>query len=141
MPLSHSIASWVRELRASDISLLFFSDLNIEQLHEAIRYGVFKQTQRVIDRQSDVDLAVIMRGIYLEYGENRPTRIVDQVRDLNARVLDVCVSRVSAEVLAYSTYITDRDKGVQLAIAPAPQNVSIKGDRILELGVRTLADP
>ena len=44
---------------------------------------VYNQTNHVISRQSDMNLQIIMRSIYLQYGKNLPTGIPEQVQELN----------------------------------------------------------
>lgn len=115
------------------VSDLFFSDLNIDALQQGIRSGVYyKSCQKYnIGRQSDEELKVIMRSIYLQYAKNRPFDIVEQVRELNAYVLTYAVERVLNEVSMYNRYRQD------LASLPEPMersaNTSSKGSRTLEI--------
>ena len=64
-------------------------------------------TSKVIDNQSERELRVVMRSIYLQYARNLPTNIVEQVRDLNSKVLDYIVPKIIIEVKQYDTYIRD----------------------------------
>jgi hypothetical protein len=111
------------------ISSLFFSTQNSEALHGGLRYKIFKRTGRVIGRQSDVELRVVMRSIYMQYAKHLPYRVADQVRELNGRVLDYVVPRIVTEMSHYSTYTKDASS------LPVPlehaQNMSSKGSRTL----------
>jgi tRNA uridine 5-carbamoylmethylation protein Kti12 len=86
------------------VSELFFSTHNINILQEGLRYMVYKKTQKVIDKQSENELLIIMRSIYLQYAKHMPYNIIAQVKNLNSKVLDFAVSKVSSEVIQYYDY-------------------------------------
>lgn len=115
------------------VSELFFSDLNIDALQQGIRNGVYHKScqKHVIGRQSDEELKVIMRSIYLQHAKNRPFEVLEQVRELNAHVLTYAVERVLNEVTMYKRYRED------VASLPDPMdraaNTSSKGSRVLEI--------
>lgn len=115
------------------VASLFFSEHNISILHEGIRYKVYMLTNRtaVIDRQSDVDLRVIMRSVYLQYARHLPYRVVDQVKELNTRVLDFAVPRIVMEIDQYANYT------MHASTLPVPlehsKNMSSKGDKVLQM--------
>lgn len=113
------------------VSELFFSHHNIDILQNGIRYSVFKRTSdlKVIDGQSENELLIIMRSIYLQYCKHKPYNIVEQVRDLNSKVLDFAVPRILVELNQYVNYKKDA------SALPIPlehsKNVSSKGTKIL----------
>jgi len=111
------------------VSSLYFSATNVGALQHGLRYGVFVRTGDVVGEQSEEELRAIMRGVYLAHGVNLPYGVVEQVRSLNARVLEFAVPRVADAVAAYRGYVRDRDAAPQL-LQPA-QNVSSKGERSL----------
>lgn len=112
------------------VSSLFFSRHNIDTLQSGIRYSVYKrsQNQHIIDNQSENDLMVIMRSIYLQYSKNLPYNIVEQVKKLNSMVLDYCVPNILREVNQYNNYTND------ISSLPIPlehaKNMSSKGTKI-----------
>jgi hypothetical protein len=110
---------------------LFFSDLNVNALHEGIRYTVYSKSsqQIVLDRQSDTELRVIMRSIYLQYAKHLEDSVVEQVRDLNKMVLDFAVGRVITEVDQFVNYRNDVSK-LPVPLEPA-KNMSSAGQKIL----------
>ena len=114
------------------LNTLFFSAENIEALQQGLRYLVYKHScqKYVIDRQSDDDLKIVMRSIYLEHAQHQPFAITEQVRNLNAKVLDYCLPRVLNEIDAYMKF---RQEISQL---PTPMersaNVNSKGTKVLE---------
>jgi hypothetical protein len=115
----------------NEVSSLFFSDHNVNTLHEGIRYSVYKGTNNhaVIDRQSDNELRVIMRSIYLQYARHLPYRVVDQVKELNTRVLDFAVPRILVELNQYANY-THHASTLPIPLEHS-KNVSNKGQRVL----------
>ena len=59
----------------SKVSNLFFSEENIDILQNGIRFVVYKKTKEIISKQSEPELQVIMRSIYLQYAKNLNTNI------------------------------------------------------------------
>ena len=117
----------------NDVSVLFFSSKNLAALQHGIRYGVYKASagKHVVGNQDETVLRVIMRSIYLTHAVNLPYGVVDQVRDLNRRVLDYAISVVLTAVTAHERYAQDISKPVE--IMQYAQNVSSKGERSLRL--------
>ena len=94
----------------SAATILFMSKTNVDAVQDAIRYRVWVETggQSVIGRQSDVELAIVMRSIALQHGRNDgASDPISQVRDLNARVLEWTVPRIVGEVGQYMRYRQD----------------------------------
>ena len=118
----------------SPLSDLFFSRMNVDALQEGIRYKVYIQSnkKRVIGRQSDTELEVIMRSIFLQHSNAvSGASLVEKVRSLNEKVLAFCVPLILREIQQYSTYRND------ISQLPVPmdrqQNVSSAGDKFLLL--------
>lgn len=113
------------------VSALFFSQHNINILQDGIRYMVYKKTNNntVIGNQSENELLVIMRSIYLQYCNNRNYEIVSQVKELNTKVLDYAVPVILVELNQYINYEKDASR------LPVPLehslNVSSKGTKVL----------
>jgi Family of unknown function (DUF5761) len=121
-------------LERSPLSDLFFSVQNINALQEGIRYRVWLQTdkQYVIGRQNDTELKVVMRSIFLQYGQPRlGADCVEQVRDLNKLVLDWTVPEVLSNLKQYEVYRRD------ISTLPIPmeraQLSTTKGTKVLEI--------
>ena len=115
------------------LSDLFFSPQNMEALQQGIRYLVYEKSckKHVIDKQSEEDLHIVMRSIYLQHALNLPYMIVEQVRDLNKKVLDFIVPRVLNEISIYMEYKR------RVSTLPVPlarsENTSVTGTKTLEL--------
>ena len=112
---------------------LFFSTKNIGFLQDGIRYTIYTKTNKrhIIEPQSETELQIIMRSMYLQYSKNRPENVVDQVRDLNTKVLDYVIPRILSELNQYVNYKHD------ITYLPVPlersKNMSSKGTEFLHL--------
>lgn len=121
------------EVMANDLSRLFFSDMNIDALQEGIRFLVWRNTcqKHVIGRQSEEELKIIMRSIYLQHSKNLPFAILEQVRELNGKVLEYAVEKIVNELNIYLKYCDD------LSSLPVPMqhatNTSSRGTKVLEI--------
>ena len=116
----------------NELSDIFFSRMNIDYIQEAIRYLVFEKScgKHVIDKQSETELIIVMRSIYLQYGQNRLSKLNDHVRDLNTQVLNFCVPKIIQEINIYLRYRKD------ISALPVPMDrgefVSSKGTKVLQ---------
>ena len=61
----------------------------------------------MIDNQSVEELLTVMRAMYLQYGKNQPTRIREQIEELNQIVTDWAVPKIVAECSMHKTYLHD----------------------------------
>lgn len=116
----------------NELSDVFFSRANIDAVQEGIRYQVYKKScgSHVIDKQSETDLLIVMRAIYLQYGNHRPYKLLDQVKQLNQVVIDYCVPKILEEIKLYLYYRKD------ISALPVPMErgefISSKGTKVLE---------
>lgn len=97
--------NWYR----TQLSDLFFSPENMQIIQNGIRAGVFKMShgQYVVGQQSPDELRIIMRSIFLQYSQNLPTNIKEQIALLNNYVLDYAVGQVYGEAQGYMKYKYD----------------------------------
>lgn len=118
-------------LTKTEVSRLFFSDLNVDVIQTAIIDTVKQITGKEISRQSDSELFLIMRSIYLQYARNDPNNFVPEVRSLNTRVVEYCIDVVVANLSQYLRYIQEVGR------VPVPQErgafISSAGSKTLEL--------
>ena len=119
-------------LNTTPLSDLYFSESNINALQEGIRYRIFQETDGkfTIGRQSDTELKVVMRSIFLQYSLNRDGDVLGQVRSLNARVLDWVVPEVLSNLKQHVTYI--RDASTMPMPLERSQLLTSKGTKTLE---------
>ena len=115
----------------NQLSDLYFSRKNIDALQEGIRYQVYVRTNNthIINRQSDTELAVVMRSVYYEHSRNLPFDIIGQVKQLNAKVLEYCVNDIISEIRMRLHYQKDID-AVPMPL-PQPLSMSSAGSKTL----------
>lgn len=113
---------------------LFLSRLNTDALQDAVRYRVYVETEGryTIGRQSDAELALVMRSVLLQRGRNDDaSSAVEQVKELNTLVLSWCVPRIISELDQYVHYREDVSR------LPVPMRwgglATSKGSRTLEM--------
>lgn len=96
-------------LDETDLSNVFFSDANMESLQMSIRYGVHERTKKVISKQSDKELYIIMRSIMLQYAnfQTAVSETIDEVKRLNAKVITYCIDNISSNVMQHVKYLED----------------------------------
>lgn len=124
------------------LTLLFFSDENIANIQKLIRMLVFKHTEQVIDNQSETELLIVMRSVFLEYSahpelidESMPQKqkkllykkYTREVARLNEIVVNMTVPDVVSQVRQYFDYL--RDASQQPYQIATPQNDSVAGAR------------
>lgn len=104
-----SVKGIVEKTAVSDV---FFSDMNMDIVQKSIRYGVNQRTGKVVAKQSDNTIYIIMRSILLQYANFRVgvADLADEIRSLNSRVVEYCVDNISSNVQQYIGYIKDLEK-------------------------------
>jgi hypothetical protein len=115
----------------SKLNQLYFSKKNLDLIQDMIRYRVYiKSNQKyIISRQSNVEVQIVMRSIYLQQSTNLPTNIKEQITYLNNLVADWCVEKIIPEVEQHVGYI--RDISYYPMPIDLPKNMSQKGSRTL----------
>ena len=113
------------------LNQLFFCKKNMNTIQDMIRFNVYEKSDKkyIIDRQSDIELEIIMRSIYLQHSPNLPDKIKEQLKYLNNLVSNWCVEKIIPEVQQYNGYI----KEIEYMPLPIdlPLNLSSKGSRSL----------
>lgn len=91
------------------VNSIFFSDMNVKVLNDAMRYGVYQKTKQVIGEQSQNELAIVMRSIMLQYANFQASadQVIEEVKRLNQKVLLFCVDMISSNVLQQLQYLED----------------------------------
>jgi hypothetical protein len=66
--------------------------------------------------------------MYIQHAKNLPYQVVEQVRKLNAFVLEYCVNQIVSEVSMYKSYLND------ITSLPKPMthsiNTSLRGTKV-----------
>lgn len=117
------------KLDETHTSQVFFSQMNVDALQGEIVRRVSETAGRPISRQSDFELLIVMRSIYLQYSNNDPATVVDEVRWLNGKVLDFVIPNVMSNIIQFQRYMDEIGKN------PIPidhaRSVSSKGNKSL----------
>ena len=117
----------------NQLSNLYFSNENIQNVHDEIRQGVYQKSNgRLQVGPQNIDtLKIIMRSIYLQNALNQPNNIQKQLKALNQLVLDFCIPQVTGEAEAYIKYRND----VSYLPTPLqrPAYISTAGSNSLEM--------
>ncbi len=123
--------AFTHAVEANLLNQLYLSPENIENVQQRIRYEVYKASngEHVIGKQSEIELIIIMRSIYLTYGKNLPTHIEKQIKELNDLVLLDVVPKIMSGIAGDLRYLYDAS--VQPMPLAHPTNMSNKGMKIL----------
>lgn len=90
----------------TDLSNVFFSINNIERIQLSIIMKVYKDSDNrfQINKQSEQELLIIMRSIYLQYSKNLDTNIKEQINQLNKLVVDWSSENIISNIEQYLSY-------------------------------------
>lgn len=127
--LRDSVLSSIHQC-ASPLSNAFFSAVNIERIQTQLRIVVREKTGHVIDRQSDEQIVIVMRAMYVLYAYHGQD-VEPEVRRLNAIVLSQLAPMVGTGVSQYFGYL--RDASQMATPMERPKNMSVKGQNTFEL--------
>lgn len=116
-------------LQPTELSARFFGPGNVEQLQRQLQGAIRARTGFVIDRQSDEQLLIVMRYVYVQSGRNFGG--AEEVRRLNELVLREIVPQVGAGLAQYLAYL--RDASTLPVPIPRGQATSVKGTKTTEL--------
>jgi hypothetical protein len=119
-------------IQKNPVSDVFFSKANIDYLQKRIQQIVYERSngEYQIGRQSDTELEIIMRSIYLQFSVNRPDDIRAQIQDLDRRVLDESIPSIMTGVQQYIQYTKDINQMYKPIDMPRSENS--KGNKSLE---------
>jgi hypothetical protein len=116
----------------NDLNTAFFASQNVNLLQRQIKHFVYESSggKFLIDRQSDSELVIIMRSIYLQNARNLPNNIKEQVEHLNELVVKYAGPIIFSNVKQYYGYISDINR--LPTPLEQPKNMSSAGTRTLE---------
>ena len=116
-------------LQQTPASRMFFAQANVDTLQKRLQQEIQKRTGMRIDRQSDEQLLIVMRYVFIQSGSNMGS--ANEVARLNELVLAEIVPQVGAGLMQYIDYL--RDASTLPTPIPRGQATSIKGLKITEL--------
>lgn len=103
---------------ATPLNTAFFSKDNVTALQMALIDRIRQSLGLVLDRQSDWEMMLMMRQVYLDSADNWPTDVNAEVSRLNSMVLQLAAQAVSTNVTQYMAYSTDVNVPIA-ALTPA----------------------
>jgi len=95
---------------STPLNTIYFSEANLENLQSEIASAVYQMSgnkRYIIGRQNDADLKTVMRSYYLQYAQNDPARVSEEIELLNNRVIGWCANNILVEIEAYKYYRKD----------------------------------
>lgn len=110
------------------LSLKYFGKNNVNKIQNLIILEV-KTSGYTIGRQSEIQLQIIMRSIYLSNSKNLMTNIDYQINELNKMVVDEAVKVIIPNIKQYLGYRKDISSPRQMMAHPT--SVSSKGEKSL----------
>jgi ActR/RegA family two-component response regulator len=110
------------------LNTLFFSDFNRNLLQRGIRQTFKDKTGIAIDYQNADDLYGIMRMVFINNSGDHYSRVNEQVKEMNTRVIATAVSQIQTGVSQYIAYARD----IETISVPLDQpiNTSTVGKKI-----------
>lgn len=93
----------------SVFSMLYFSSENINEVQRLIKYNVYKQANFRIDNQSEQEILIIMRTIYLEFSKipQKQEYYTYEIARLNQLVVERAIRIILSEIAQQKKYIFD----------------------------------
>jgi len=101
-------------IEISKLRSFYESNANIENLHELIRKETYRTTGRLIGRQSDRELRIIMKLVYDGYAEHRPNQLLDQINSLNQQTLRFCMKSILNNISDREHYVNNLDENLHM---------------------------
>lgn len=119
-------------MQNTPVSILFFSDENINRLQKKIRTSVYNLSNgkfKLDVEQDQQDLILVMRAVYLDYGKNLDSHVVAQVKLLNQKLLETIMPDIMTNVKQAYGYLQDISQPLKPIVRPL--NVSNAGRKTL----------
>ena len=92
------------------LNQLFFSQKNIDIIQNQLRYTVWEKSNKkfVIDKQSETELIIIMRALFLQNAKNLPYDITKQIEDLNQLTVNEILPKALSNIQQYIGYLENK---------------------------------
>jgi hypothetical protein len=107
------------------LNTLFFSQFNQNLLQRGIRQAFKNKTGIAIDRQNPDDLYSLMRVVFINNSGDHHSRVNEQVKMMNERVIETALGQIQTGVSQYMAYVKDIDT-ISVPLAQ-PINTSTAG--------------
>ena len=116
-------------LCSSPLSKHFFSKCNLDHLQQLLIDNIFiiSNKKYKIGRQSDKELLIIMRHIYLNEANNNDNNIIEQVNILNNTIISKIVPSLFSNITQHQQYLNKMSN--PLPVMEHPVNVNTSSTR------------
>lgn len=112
-------------VQRTPLNMAFFSRANVDRIQADIRCVIQKKLGYGISRQSDDQLLIVMRAVYMQDGDQSPPDPRAELSRLNGIVVAQCAPIIASNIKQFLGYLEDASR------IPAPLergiNTSIKG--------------
>jgi hypothetical protein len=110
------------------LNTLFFSDFNKNLIQRAVRQTFKNKSGIAIDYQNPDDMYAIMRVVFINNAGDHYTKINEQVKYMNTKVIERSLSQIQTGVSQYIAYANDIDS--TRTLIDQPINTSTVGKKI-----------
>jgi|TARA_B110000240_G_C13454341_1_gene433898 hypothetical protein len=110
------------------LNTLFFSEFNKNLLQRGIRQTFKNKTGISIDYQNSDDLYGLMRVVFINNSGDAYSRVNEQVKMMNERVIETAMSQIQTGVSQYMSYVQDIDT-ISIPLSQ-PINTSTVGNKM-----------
>ena len=110
------------------LNTLFFSDFNKNLIQRGVRQTFKNKSGIAIDYQNPDDMYAIMRVVFINNAGDHYTKINEQVKYMNTKVIDISLSQIQTGVSQYIAYANDID--TTRTLLDQPINTSTVGKKI-----------
>lgn len=128
-----NIAIINRNYAGNCVSEVFFSQENMNIIQEGIINSVSNNSggEFQIKKQSETELKIVMRSMYIQYAKNLNYDVKEQVKELNTMVIRWCVDEIIKNIKQYIGY----KKSISTLPLPLEHSLlpSQKGTKTLEI--------
>lgn len=105
----------------TELSQLYFSKENIRRIQKAIKKEFYIHTkgQFLLETdQDDNDLIIAMRGVYYTHAKFRPTKLIQQVKQLNMMTVQYILPDMISEAKQEYEYLREINRPLQPLMRP-----------------------
>jgi hypothetical protein len=110
------------------LNTLFFSDFNKNLIQRGVRQTFKNKSGIAIDYQNPDDMYAIMRAVFINNAGDHYTKINEQVKYMNTKVIETSLSQIQTGVSQYIAYANDID--TTRTLLDQPINTSTVGKKI-----------
>lgn len=95
----------------TELSSRFFGKANLAELQAGIQRGVYARSNGRfrVGPQNETNIQIVMQHIYFEEAYFIEANVGEQLRALNAKVLEYCVENVYKNYISYAQYRHDSE--------------------------------